>query len=119
MHEIGVAKEIFKAIKELAEKNNLKKITKIRIRVGEQSGVVEELLKHSLCDHLFPGTIAAEAELEIVKELLHFRCQNCGKEFNLSGSEIAKCDSCGSENVETISGTDVYLDHLEGEEEEG
>lgn len=115
MHEIGLAEEIFKTIEELAKKNNLKKVTKIRIKLGEQAGVLEDLLRHSLIDHRFPGTpLTSGAELEIVKEKVRFRCPECNQEYE--DIQVAKCSSCGSENLEIIAGTEVYLDHLEGEE---
>lgn len=124
MHEIGLAEEIFKTIEELAKKNNLKKVTKIRIKLGEQAGVEEELLEHSLIDHRFPGTpLTSGAELEIIKEKVRFRCPECNQEYediqgmNRSGSyQVAKCSSCGNEKLEIIAGTEVYLDHLEGED---
>lgn len=114
MHEIGLAEEIFKTIKELAERNNLKKITKVRIKLGEQAGVEEELLEHSLIDHRFPGTLAEGAELEIVNEKMRFRCPQCNQEHE--SIEVAKCSSCGNENLEIIAGTEIYIDHLEGED---
>jgi hydrogenase nickel incorporation protein HypA/HybF len=114
MHELGLAEEIFKNIEELAKKNNLKKITKIRIKVGEQAGVEEELLEHSLIDHRFPGTLAEGAELEIVQEKVRFRCPKCNQEYE--NITVAKCNSCGNENLEIIAGTEIYIDHLEGED---
>lgn len=115
MHELGLAEEIFKNIEELAKKNNLKKITKIRIKVGEQAGVEEELLEHSLIDHRFPGTpLTSEAELEIVQEKMRFRCPQCNQEYE--NITVARCNSCGNENLEIIAGTEVYIDLLEGED---
>jgi len=114
MHEIGLAEEIFKTIQELAKQNNLKKITKVRIKLGEQAGVMENLLYHSLVDHLFPGTFAESSKVEIIKEKVRFRCPQCNQEYE--NLQIARCSSCGNENLEIIAGTEIYIDHLEGEE---
>ena len=115
MHELGIAQDLFRIVEDKAKKNNLKMVTKIVIIVGEASGVEEDFLRHSLTDHVTPGTIAEKAELEISTELLRARCVSCGKEIDIQQSSSSECPDCGDNNLEIIQGKNVYLQTIEGE----
>ena len=126
MHELGIAQDLFKIVKEKARGNNLKKVTKIRIKVGVASGIEKDFLRHSFIDHISPSTFAEGAKLEFIKEPVEARCKNCGKkidtqdkftpleEKSLTGFTVG-CPACGSVNIEIIRGRDIYLENIEGD----
>lgn len=113
MHELGLARDFFQSILNEAEKNDLKAINKIRIKIGIGSGIEAHLLRHSFEDHLFPGTVAEGAELEIVQESTRVKCRDCGKE--LSGDEdfSLSCPYCGGFNMQIESGRDISFEILD------
>ncbi len=115
MHELGIAQDLFRIVEDKAKKNNLKVVTKIVIIVGEASGIEEDLLRHSLTDHVTPGTIAEKAELEITKEPLQARCLACGIEIDSQQISSLRCPKCGDSNLEITQGKNVYIQSIEGE----
>jgi len=115
MHELGIARDLFKIVVQKAKENSLKAVTKVRIKVGVASGIEEGLLRHSFLDHIFPGTIAEGAELELVEEAVETKCKDCGTQIESSQEFILHCPACGSFNIEVTKGKDVYLESIEGE----
>ena len=115
MHELGIAQDLFRIVEDKAKENNLKAVTKIVVVVGEASGIEEDFLRHSLTDHFMPGTIAEEAELEIIREPLQARCVACGIETDFQQSFSLRCPNCGDNNLEITQGKSVYLQTIEGE----
>ena len=114
MHELGIAKDLLDIAISSAKKNNLNKITKISIKIGESVGIEEDFLRHSFFDHLLPGTIAEDCSLEISKEKVIARCKKCSAFFPPE-EIISGCPSCQSKDIEVISGKDVYITSIEGE----
>jgi len=115
MHELSIAQDLFHIVEDKAKENNLKAITKILVVVGEASGIEEDFLRHSLMDHIMPGTIAEKAELEITKERLQARCLACGIEIDPQQSFSLRCPNCGDNDLEITQGKNVYLQTIEGE----
>ncbi|MDO8733948.1 MAG: hydrogenase maturation nickel metallochaperone HypA [Elusimicrobiota bacterium] len=114
MHELGIAKDLLDIVLIKAKENGLKKITKISVKIGEASGIEEDFLRHSLVDHLLPGTIASGCNVEISKEDVKAKCKKCSAEF-LPKEMIFDCPSCQSKEIEILSGKDVYVASIEGE----
>lgn len=138
MHELGIARNLFEIVRRKAEEAHLSKVHKIKIILGEACGVEEGLLRHSLIEHLMPGTIAQDAELEVQIQPLKAKCQGCGRQilkqsFNISQhqkknvycwekkdlnpviSENLACPDCGCLEVDIIEGKDVYVESIEAE----
>jgi len=114
MHELGIAKDMFAIALQKAKENNLKKITKINIKIGEASGIDEDFLKHSFVDHLLPGTIAGKCRLSISKEKVRARCTGCSSFFSPEQMALS-CPSCQSKEIEIVAGKEVYITSIEGE----
>ncbi len=114
MHELGIARDLFMIVEKKARENNLKKVTKVRIKLGIASGIKEDFLRHSFIDHIFPETIARGAELEIIKEGAEARCRGCGKDIDTQAEFRMNCPACGSFDVEISRGNDTCLEEIEG-----
>lgn len=113
MHELGIAKDLFAKVREKAKENKLKRIARIKIRLGEASGIKKEFLRHSFIDHILPGSIAEGAALEIAKEEIKARCETCGKSISVQEAGFS-CPHCGGSGLKIISGKDVYVESIEG-----
>ncbi len=111
MHELSIVANLFEIIKEQAEKAKAKKIVLVKLEVGTFSGVVPELLETAF-DIYKKETIASEAKLEIEEVLLKVRCQKCHTEM-IKDDYVFICNKCGSQELKTLSGTELLLEKLE------
>lgn len=116
MHELSIVADLFTIIEDQARQNGAKKVTKVRVLIGELSGVVPELFRSAFNSYK-KGTIADKARLEIKITKVKFRCLACGKEIktrDISAPDFSyACPFCGSKEVELTSGRDLYLEKLE------
>ena len=115
MHELGIAQDLFSVVLAQAKKKSVNKISRIVIKVGEGSGIEHDFLRHSLKDHIIPGTIAENAELEIRHEPIKLKCKDCNRETEALES-LNCCSYCKGQNIEIISGKDIYVESIESEE---
>lgn len=93
------------------EKNASASIRKIKISIGEFSGVVKEALEFAF-DVLKPETPAARASIEIEVVPMTAKCLDCG-EFECKISDLNLfCPACGS--VAFINnGREMKVDYLD------
>lgn len=112
MHELGMARDLFKVILEKAAEKSLSSITSVRIKAGEASGIEPEFLRHSLEDHVFPGTPAEGCAIDIEGEKASAVCSGCGRQPG--EDDIFKCPSCGGDDFEITGGRDVLVEEVEG-----
>jgi len=120
MHELGIAKELFKIIARKAKEHGLKKVNKIKIKIGIASGIEKDFLRHSLRDHILPETIASSAEIEFEDEGIRIICKDCKAELKIENKEamptdISSCSKCGNIRLEIVSGKNVYVESIEGD----
>ncbi len=116
MHELSIVAELFTIIEEKAREAGASRVTRVRVLIGEISGVVPELFRTAFHSYK-KGTIADRARLEIKITRVKFRCLRCGKEIktrDISSPDFShSCPFCGSKEVELQSGRDLYLEKLE------
>ncbi|WP_429162238.1 hydrogenase maturation nickel metallochaperone HypA [Desulfitispora alkaliphila] len=113
---MAIMDSMFKMIMDQAEQYQLKRVSKVKVVVGEMSGVVPDSL--SLCfEILAQDTICQDAVLEIEKKELRASCNKCGIEFKVSRGN-PYCPECAGALGEFVSGKELYIDFVEGEGEE-
>ena len=64
MHETHIIKPIIEGISQHADKEQAKKVTRVRLKVGQLTGVKEDSFKETF-RILAKGTILEEAQIEI------------------------------------------------------
>jgi len=111
MHELGIARDLFRTVELKAKENSLKKITGINIALGEAGGIEKGFLEHSLKDHVLPGTIAEGCTLKFKVIRAKFECAACKKEIKKN----KVCPVCGGSKVIVCGGEDIYVESIEGE----
>ena len=130
MHEWALAEAILKSAEQVAEKENLKEVTEVTIKVGELQQVEPPILRFAL-KQLKPGSFK-KAKFRILKAKSTLKCRVCGTtwEFNFRKlgkaaaeaihfvPEVAhtyiKCPKCGSPDFEIVSGRGVWLEDMKG-----
>lgn len=109
MHELAIIESVIELAEREARKHNAARITKIKLRIGEFTGVVAEALLFAF-EAIRDGTLAGEAALEIERVPLRKRCPACGK-ISDGGFEFF-CADCRAP-VEILSGREMQIDYLE------
>ena len=130
MHEWALAEAILASAKEIAEKENLKEITEVTVKVGELQQVEPDILRFALSQ--MKTEIFKNAKFRILKAKSTLKCRVCGTtwEFNLKKldkntaeaihfvPEVAhtyiKCPKCGSPDFEIVNGRGVWLENIKG-----
>jgi hydrogenase nickel incorporation protein HypA/HybF len=113
MHEYPITQSIVQISNEEALKHGAKKITEIRLKVGELSGLVPESLQIYF-DMISQGTLAEGAKLMVEIVHIKFICNNCGNESGVVGG-VYKCPKCDSKDIKIINGNEYMIDSMEVE----
>ncbi|MHA1294433.1 MAG: hydrogenase maturation nickel metallochaperone HypA [Promethearchaeota archaeon] len=123
MHEFSFAYNIFKIAEATARKYHAKKISEVRLEIGELTLIVPDLLKQSF-KMATKGSIAEGAELIITIVPGKIKCRDCGKygkvtlseESFLTGLQLFQCQHCGSKNTEVIEGKKANVKNIKIQE---
>lgn len=111
MHEVGLTKNILRTALDQAQKENAKKILKVKIRVGKLQGVSQEAIE-TIFEIFSKGTIAEGSAIEIETVDVTCYCKNCQKEFAAS-DYINECPECHQSNTEIKHGMEFDFTEME------
>lgn len=112
MHELSIIANLFEIMEAKAKEKEALRIISVKLKVGALSGVVPELLRSSF-DMYKKGTIAEEAELDIDTVPLKVLCHDCSRITSTDEDFVLTCSHCGSSNIKTLAGTDMFLEKME------
>ena len=136
MHEWALAESILTAAIEEAEKEKLKKITEIKISIGELQQIEKDIFEFALSQLLKDENKKlknTKIKIEIEKSTL--KCKNCGKTWSFNDMkkklnkdesesihfipEVAlvytRCPRCKSPDFEILTGRGVAISSIKGE----
>jgi len=135
MHEWALAESILTAAIEAAEKEKLKKITEIRISIGELQQIEKDIFEFALNEIIksYNGKIK-DVNTIIETKQSELKCNNCGfkwkfsdikKKIDENESEAihfipevtfvhTRCPECSSPDFEIISGRGVTITSIKG-----
>jgi hydrogenase nickel incorporation protein HypA/HybF len=111
MHELSLVASLFDVIECHVKEQNPKAVTRVRVQLGRMSGVVPELFETAF-DTYKKGTLAEDAELEIVVVPVKARCRSCRRIFR-PAPDAYSCPHCGSDRWKLLEGTDIVLEKIE------
>lgn len=84
---------------------------KLRVRIGEHSGVEPDLLRTAYATFR-ERSACAHAELEVVQVPTVWRCARC--DLPIAAGAVLRCPSCGRP-ARLASGDDIILERIEME----
>jgi hydrogenase nickel incorporation protein HypA/HybF len=116
MHELGIAASVLQEAQQEARRHPRTRLRKVKVRVGEFSGVNPEALSFSfevLARHA--GIEPLELEIELCPR--RQRCPACQRTFTVAEYDL-RCPSCGSPGTEFAGGDELELASLEMEDYE-
>ncbi|MCK4351868.1 hydrogenase nickel incorporation protein HypA [candidate division WOR-3 bacterium] len=135
MHEWALAEGIISTAIKVAKKENLKKIAKIKVTLGELQQIDTEIFNFALKELTKPQSpLLNKTKIELKPEKAVLGCRVCGHKWAFS-EEIEKlsekdsesihfipdiahtylrCPKCKSPDFEIIKGRGVWIDSIEG-----
>jgi len=111
MHELGLAQQALAIALGEAERQGAHRITAMRLRIGDLSGVVPEALQFAL-ETIAEGTPAEGAALVMERVIPFCMCGACGNEFEVVDFSYA-CPTCGTSDTQVCRGREMDLVSLE------
>ncbi len=118
MHELGVVFRIVDDLKEVAKENDLDKISKVTISLGEVSTVIPEYLTDCWKWARKRTPLLTETDLIIERIPAITFCDDCGKTYETV--RYAKvCPHCGSERTWLVQGNEFLIKEIEVPEPDG
>lgn len=116
MHELSLAMSVKEIVETAARENCAKSVKEITIVVGKFSSVAPDAMSFAM-DVAKKNSVFEEAEI-IIKEIdTVLSCSKCGEESVMENFEF-RCGSCGSGNVQIISGDRMYVESIDIDREE-
>jgi len=111
MHEMAIAQSVLDIAFGEMERRAAKRLSKVKVSIGEFSGVVKEALEFAFAA-LKPDTQAAEAEFEIEVVPLQAECSTCGPARCLLCDLDLICPTCGG-TLQITGGREMKVDYLD------
>ena len=130
MHEWALAEAVINAATEFAQKEGLKRVTEVDVKVGELQQVERKIFRFALTQ-LKPASFR-ETKFRIIKARTKLTCRVCGnswffrkEKFDEAVSEAMhfvpemahtyiKCPKCESPDFEIAEGRGVWLQSIKG-----
>lgn len=110
MHELGLIIDVVEKVDRIAEEQNLKKIDKVVLQVGEAFSVVPQMMK-AVYRRSIPGTRLEGSALEIEIIEASAKCRNCGSVFNPFTCD-AQCPCCQESEYTVLSGKEFLIKEI-------
>jgi hydrogenase nickel incorporation protein HypA/HybF len=114
MHEYSVTKSLVELCNKEADKNNIKMISKICLKVGKFTGFSPDSIQFYF-EYLKVNTKCSSAKIEFEEMPIKIKCHECGK-HHVIDEPILLCPDCGSEKIDLLSGREFFVASIEGEE---
>jgi hydrogenase nickel incorporation protein HypA/HybF len=130
MHEWALAEAIITAAQQIAEKEKIREIKEVTVKIGELQQVEREILRFAL-SKLKPASFK-NAEFHITKAKTTLKCRVCGNIWLFRKNKLdedtaeaihfvpevahayIKCPKCGSPDFEISDGRGVWLESIKG-----
>ena len=130
MHEWALAEAVIFTASQIAEKEGIKEITEVRIKVGELQQIELNILEFALSQLKTSKFDKANFNLETLKAKL--KCRVCGRQWIFSREKLGedaaeavhfvpeiahtyiKCPKCGSPDFEILQGRGIWLESIKG-----
>jgi hydrogenase nickel incorporation protein HypA/HybF len=109
---MSIAEYVVRAACEAARRNKLARITRITLEIGRFSGVEQGALELAF-GFVKQGTLAAEAQLEILPSTLRLFCKNCQVEYTGEPEDL-RCPNCQGEEFDILTGREMLVKSIAG-----
>lgn len=112
MHELGIVMHVVDQAEKAAEENDVKKVLKLTLEIGEVSSIVPELFTECFewakkkTEHL------RETELKlIILEAVSY-CRTCKKTYKTT-AYAKECPHCGGSDTYLVTGNEMNIKDMQ------
>jgi hydrogenase nickel incorporation protein HypA/HybF len=112
MHEASLVLGMIPVIEKHMQDNNGVYVAKVTVKIGRLSGVELNSFDFAFSAVKLDYPWLKDAELVVNDIPIMYKCKTCSAEFESHDFNFPTC-SCGSTDIELISGTELYLETLE------
>ncbi|MCD8010091.1 MAG: hydrogenase maturation nickel metallochaperone HypA [Lachnospiraceae bacterium] len=108
MHEMGVMLNIVDEVDEIARQNQVKRVCRLTLEIGDITGVLPEYMEACWPAIQEQYELFADAELKMIPVKAYGTCQSCGKNFDLVEHD-GTCPFCRASRYRVISGDELII----------
>ncbi len=112
MHELGIVFHIVKMVEEVGEQNSLTSVSRVKLTLGEVSGVVSDYLVDCWRWTAEKNELIRGSVLEVEEAPAVTVCNACGQTYG-TVEHGRTCPHCGSEDTVLLTGDQVELAEIE------
>ena len=109
MHEYSLMTALMERVEQEAAAHGALAVHRVRVRIGELSGVEPELLDSAFAI-VRTGTLCERATLEIERVAARWECSGCRR--LLEAAERLQCSACGA-RAALAAGGEILLGQIE------
>lgn len=111
MHELSIAESIVRVLDNEAKSGDFKRVKRVRLEIGALSTIVKDSLEFCF-DIVAKGSVAEDAQLEILVQPASASCRGCGNAFQIT-EYATPCPRCDSYDVDRSSGDELRIRDME------
>jgi hydrogenase nickel incorporation protein HypA/HybF len=130
MHEWALAEAVIAATQQIAEKEKLKEVREVHIKIGELQQIERDILRFAL-SQLQQSTFK-NAKFHVTKAKTTLKCRVCGETWLFTEKKLdkrtaeaihfvpevahayIKCPKCGSPDFEICQGRGIWIENIKG-----
>jgi len=113
MHELAITEYVFKLVSKQAKANNVHKVSKIHLEIGDQCDYVPEIIEEYL-QVMSEGTPLEGVKVDATVKESNVVCKDCSATFTRH-EFTDSCPKCGSQNLRLNRCTDFIVQKIEAE----
>ncbi len=115
MHELGIVFHIIRTVEDVARQNDVTRIRRVTLQLGEVSGVVESYLQDcwewaAAKSELLPGAVLTVETIPAVTV-----CEDCGQQYP-TVQFGRTCPHCQSPRTHLLQGHEMLIKEIEAVE---
>lgn len=107
MHERSLIRSLLRQVEQIVAVEGGGKVTEIRVKVGDLSGV-EPLLFQTAFDDMVPSVFSSDCRLALEIVSVTAVCNECEHQFEIVDFQF-RCPECQTKSVQVIQGDEVTL----------
>jgi len=116
MHEASIAQSLVEKTLEIAEKNDLIKVNKIKLEIGKLHHIIPEVLENYFNLLKKEYGMLSSTKLSIKWLDIKLKCKTCKSE-TIINEPFFLCPKCNSPKTEILTGNELHLMRVEGEKD--
>ena len=112
VHEMGVVFHVISRLEDLAKEQELTEISSVTLRIGEVSGILNDMLADCFSWAVKKTEVLKNATLTIEEIPALTYCEDCGELYpTVANGKI--CPHCGSEHTYLYQGNEFEIKEIE------